>query len=93
MSNNNNFKANVGNTGKPVIPVPVHRLVLTVFNNGKMSVAGIPPSLKVAIGMLYDANVSICNHFVEKAKAGELDENNDLIKSNIVKPGKKPILV
>lgn len=76
----------------PVVPVPVHRLVLTVYSNGKLSVLGIPPSLTVAIGMLYDANIGITNHFFEKARAGELNEDNSLIKSNIIKPDKKIIV-
>lgn len=91
---NNNGKPDfLSGKKKPVMPIPVHRLVLTVFDNGKLSVAGIPPSLRVAIGMLYDANLTISTHFVEKAKAGELDENNNLVMSDIIKPGMRPIII
>ncbi len=77
---------------KPAVPQPVHRLVLTVFDNKQMAVAGIPQDIKTAIGMLYDANVAIVKHFFEKARAGQLDENDCIIQSKIIEPKKNIII-
>lgn len=85
MSNN----AQNINTPIQAIPTPIMQMRITVLNNGTISVGGIPSKLETALEILANANKAIVRHFINKAKEGELDDNNTTIKNRILTQDKR----
>ena len=73
---------------KPVVPQPVAQMKITLLDNGGIAVNGFPNDLETAQEWLSAANKVVVRHFIGKAKAGELDENNRIIKKTIIVPNK-----
>ena len=69
---------------KSVHPQPVAQMRITIMNNGSVNVNGFPTDLREARHWLFMAEEAIMNYFINKAKAGELDENNRVIQKKII---------
>lgn len=74
------------------IPKPIMQMKITVLDNKSVVVNGIPANLRTALGILFDANKAIVDHFVNKAKEGELDDKNTIIQNKIIAPSNKIII-
>ena len=79
----------MNNVEKPVVPYPIGQMKITFMSNGGVSVNGFPTVLEIAQEWLSAANRAVIRHFIDKAKAGELDENNKIIEKSIIVPDKK----
>ena len=75
-------------TDKPVVPRPVAQMKITLLDNGGIAVNGFPNNLESAQDWLSAAAKVVVRHFISKAKAGELDENNRIIEKSIIVPNK-----
>ena len=68
----------------PAHPQPVAQIRITIMNNGSVNVNGFPTDLREARHWLFMAEEAVMNYFINKAKVGELDENNRLIEKKII---------
>jgi len=56
------------------------------MDNGEVNVNGFPNNFELALSYMNAANHVIMKYFIELAKDGRLDENNNLIEKNIISP-------
>lgn len=69
------------------MPEVAHRMAFTFYENSPaIRLDGIPPNMNEALELAFHATKSIMLLFAEKAKAGQLDENNTIIESKIITP-------
>jgi hypothetical protein len=68
-------------------PKPVGQVVITIFENGSVSVKGFPPNHQQAIQILGAAQMAVADHFVRLAAQGQYPE-----KRNIVTPTTDQVL-
>ena len=61
------------------------KIIITLTQDGRVSVAGFPNNLHQAMGLIDAAKTAVVKHFIEKANAGNLDENGN-INERIIKP-------
>ena len=73
---------------KPVYPIG--QMKITFMSNGRVIVNRFPAVLEIAQEWLSAANKAVVRHFIDKARAGELDENNTIIEKSIIVPDKQP---
>ena len=62
------------------------KIVITLTQDGRVSVGGFPNNLHQAIGVLDAAKNAIVNHFIDKAKGGNLDDKGNVTDERIIKP-------
>ena len=64
-------------------PEIAHEMNFTFYKDSpRVRLDGIPPNMNQALELFFHATKSLIFLFVEKAKAGQLDENNTIIESN-----------
>lgn len=74
------------------IPKPIMQMRITVLDNKSVVVNGIPANLRTALSILFDANKAVVDHFIGRAKEGELDDKNTIIQNKIIAPSNKIII-
>lgn len=74
------------------VPQPIIQMRITVLDNKSVVVNGIPSSLRTALGILFDANKAIVDHFINRAKEGALDDANNIVQSKLITPQNKLII-
>ncbi len=67
------------------------QVTINITKDGKLSVNGFPNNLQGAQQVIHGAHDAIVQYFIGKAKAGEMDDNGNVIESKIVKPD-RPLL-
>ena len=80
---------------KPINKQPfIHQVRINVAGDGKSirNVQGFPTDFNMAMEIMEKAQRMVASHFIDKAKAGELDEFNRIKQSNIIIPKKGLIL-
>lgn len=77
---------------QPAVPHPVIQMKITILSNKTLTINGAPDNLDVALQVLADAARVTINLFIDKAKEGQLDDENNLIDTKIISPDKKVIL-
>lgn len=74
---------------KPVLPVPVCQIRISVMPNGETNVSGFPNSFDEAMAVMQTGLKAIAAHFLREAIAGRVDDRGHLVKSPIVIPKPK----
>ena len=67
-------------------PQPIAQIKITLMDNGSVNVNGFPNNLELALSYMTAGNIAVVKYFVQLAKDGRLDENNNLIENNILSP-------
>lgn len=68
----------------PAHPQPIAQMKITIMNDGSVNVNGFSKDLYMALHWLSRAEVAIIDYFINKAKAGDLDDNNRVIQKKIL---------
>lgn len=80
---------------KPAHPQPILQLKITAMSDGSVNVNGSPNSLRACLDVIHLGSQAIIAHYITEAKAGNLDEFNNIIpsqdKSRPVKCSKIPL--
>ena len=71
-------------TNIPAHPQPVFQIKITALSDGSVNINGFPNSLKTTLDMMTAGTQAVISHFINKAKEGNLDDNNNIIPSKIV---------
>lgn len=79
MSSNNN---------KPVHPQPVLQTKITMMSDGSANVNNFPTNLLACLDLFFAAFKAVVMHFIEQAKAGNLDEKYTMIPKKILTKNK-----
>lgn len=76
---------------KPAHSQPVIQIKITAMSDGNVNITGFPNNLRACLDILYAGGQAIIAHYIAEAKAGNLDEHNNIIPSQVLTP--KPGLV
>ena len=74
----------MNNTEKLAHPQPIAQIKITIMDNGAVNITGFPQDLNLSMNWIVAAQQALISFFVEKAKAGELDEQNKVIEKKIL---------
>jgi hypothetical protein len=60
----------------------VHKMIISITDNGQITVSGIPDRLDAALSLIAEANKAIVNYFITEMQKGntELTEQNRIIR-------------
>ena len=64
------------------------RIEITLMDNGSLSVTGFPMHLDTAMRIMGQAMAAVAKHFIQGAKDGKLDADNNF-DSNVLIPLRK----
>lgn len=76
---------------KPVVPTVAIQIKINVLSDGSMRVFGFPKHHDTASQMLEMATRVVNKYFIQKAKEGKLDDDNQETESKILMPDKRII--
>jgi len=62
------------------------QVTINITKDGKLSVSGFPNNLQGALQVIHGASDAIVQYFIGKAKAGEMDDQGNVVESKIMKP-------
>jgi len=62
------------------------QVIITVTKDGRLSVNGFPNNLHGALQVIHGAHDAIVQYFISKVKAGEMDDQGNVVESKIMKP-------
>ena len=88
----NNKDTSESQSAKSAHPQPVLQAKITAMSDGSVSVNGFPSNLSTALHLITAAHNAVINHFINQAKAGNLDDNNTIIPPKII-TSQKPVLI
>lgn len=71
---------------------PLLQIKITAMRDGNVNVSGFPTSLPTALKLLSAAKNAVVDHFINQAKAGNLDDHNTILPKKIIET-QKPALV
>lgn len=71
---------------KPAHAQPVIQLKITAMSDGSVNVNGFPNSLRACLDILHAGSQAIITHYITEAKAGNLDESNNIIPPQVLTP-------
>lgn len=63
-----------------------YQIVITVGQDGRVEVIGFPVNYNAAMQIMGAGTARVAQHFVNKARDGEVDDNLNLQNSRIIKP-------
>lgn len=72
---------------------PIHEMSILMFENGTCQVRNIPGSLHNATVLLNSAMGVIMRQFAMLGKEGKLDDDFNIIQSDIVVPKRAPLII
>ena len=67
-------------------PQPISQIRITFMSNGEVNINGFPNGFELAFSHMTAATHAIMKYFIELAKAGELDKDNNKIENKIRMP-------
>jgi len=67
------------------------KVEIIIGPDGRVNVAGFPSNYAMAMEIMTKAAVRVGAHFIGKARAGEVDENYNLVRPRIIQPTSKDL--